>query len=144
MGRTDRSHVGPARSGHLTGPPHRRPRVPDADGRLVVRAWGADFPTGQGFLRPLIDDRVTGSYNFAEVDDAVLRQLIDQAIAESDPYKAAKTYAEINRRLADGAYYLPLLHDRRLIWRGPRLTNVYTTDAYGAYDYVSLGVRGVG
>ncbi|MET9430133.1 ABC transporter substrate-binding protein [Streptomyces sp. NPDC003036] len=111
---------------------------------LVIRGWGADFPTGQGFLRPLIDDRVTGSYNFAEVDDAVLRQLIDQAIAESDPYKAAKTYAEINRRLADAAYYLPLLHDRRLIWRGPRLTNVYTTDAYGAYDYVSLGVRGVG
>ncbi|EXU69300.1 hypothetical protein Z951_05500 [Streptomyces sp. PRh5] len=63
-------------------------------------------------------------------------------IAEQDPEKAGSDYAQINRRISDSAAYLPILFQKSVLWRGSRLTNVYTSDPswQGAYDYVSLGV----
>ncbi|MGW7597908.1 caspase, EACC1-associated type [Streptomyces antimycoticus] len=111
---------------------------------IVVYRWGADFPTGQNFLQPLADSRFiesTGNFNVAELDDPTVDGLFDTAIAEQDPAKAGSDYAQINRRISDSAAYLPLLFQKSVIWRGSRLTNVYTSDSWqGGYDYVSLGV----
>ncbi|GAA2347541.1 caspase, EACC1-associated type [Streptomyces violaceusniger] len=111
---------------------------------IVIYRWGADFPTGQSFLQPVADSRFitsTGNVNVAEVDDPTIDHLFDTAIAEQDPEKAGSDYAQINRRIADSAAYLPILFQKSVLWRGSHLTNVYTSDPWqGAYDYVSLGV----
>ncbi|MBL1117103.1 caspase family protein [Streptomyces sp. 110] len=111
---------------------------------IVVYRWGADFPTGQSFLQPLADSRFiqsTANTNVAELDDPTIDHLFDTAIAEQDTEKAGSDYAQINRRISDSAAYLPILFQKSVLWRGSRLTNVYTSDPWqGGYDYVSLGV----
>ncbi|ARF53870.1 caspase, EACC1-associated type [Streptomyces gilvosporeus] len=122
------------------------PRVVQEKGYGIVLSRGAaDYPTGQSYWKPLVDGRSmtsNGNANMAEVDSGGINALLDEAVAESDPGKAARLYDKINHEVADGAYYLPIVYDKRLSWRGPRLTNVYVSSAYGTYDYVSLGVSG--
>ncbi|MGY0059009.1 caspase, EACC1-associated type [Streptomyces sp. LZ34] len=111
---------------------------------IILGRWLPDFPTGQGFLQPLADGRFivpSGNFNFAQVDDKSINGLFDKAIAEQDPQKAGETYAQINKKVSDTAGYVPLLFQKGYSWRGTRLTNVYTTNAYsGSYDFASLGV----
>ncbi|MFB7514167.1 ABC transporter substrate-binding protein [Streptomyces sp. NPDC056144] len=111
---------------------------------IIIMGWGADFPTGQGFLQPLVDGRFilqSGNNNFSELNDKAVNGLFDQALKETDPEKAGELYKQINQKVTEAAVYLPFTHEKNIIWRGSRLTNVYTADAYnGRYDYASLGV----
>ncbi|MER8047995.1 ABC transporter substrate-binding protein [Streptomyces sp. NPDC094032] len=111
---------------------------------IIIMGWGADFPTGQGFLQPLVDGRFilqSGNNNFSELNDPAVNGLFDQALKETDPTKAGELYKQINTKVSEAAVYLPFTHEKNIIWRGSRLTNVYTADAYnGRYDYASLGV----
>ncbi|MER7956654.1 ABC transporter substrate-binding protein [Streptomyces sp. NPDC096030] len=111
---------------------------------IIIMGWGADFPSGQGFLQPLVDGRFilqSGNNNFSELNDPAVNGLFDQALKETDPTKAGELYKQINTKVSEAAVYLPFTHEKNIIWRSSRLTNVYTADAYnGRYDYASLGV----
>ncbi|MGJ7417542.1 ABC transporter substrate-binding protein [Streptomyces cinereoruber] len=111
---------------------------------IIIMGWGADFPSGQGFLQPLVDGRFilqSGNNNFSELNDKAINGLFDQALKETDPVKAGELYKQINTKVSEAAVYLPFTHEKNIIWRSSRLTNVYTADAYnGRYDYASLGV----
>ncbi|MEU7132521.1 ABC transporter substrate-binding protein [Streptomyces sp. NPDC046261] len=111
---------------------------------IIIFGWGADFPSGQGFLQPLADGRFiqeSGNNNYTELNDPEINKLFDQAIAETDPEKAGKIFQEANKKITEGAWYLPFTYEKNIIWRSSRLTNVYTADSYnGRYDYASLGV----
>ncbi|MFI9205480.1 ABC transporter substrate-binding protein [Streptomyces sp. NPDC053048] len=111
---------------------------------IIIMGWGADFPSGQGFLQPLTDGRFildSGNNNYAEISDPEINKLFDQGIAETDRIKAGKIFQQANKKVTDGGWYLPFVFEKNIIWRSSRLTNVYTTDAYnGRYDYASLGV----
>ncbi|MEX2983761.1 ABC transporter substrate-binding protein [Streptomyces sp. C36] len=111
---------------------------------IIIMGWGADFPSGQGFLQPLTDGRFildSGNNNYGEINDPAINKLYDQAIAETDPAKAGKLFQEANKKVTEGGWYLPFVFEKNIIWRSSRLTNVYTSDAYnGRYDYASLGV----
>ncbi|WP_407288736.1 caspase, EACC1-associated type [Streptomyces sp. BP-8] len=111
---------------------------------IVLDNWSADFPTGQAFWQPLVDSRFilpSGNYNISQVDDPSIDKALDSAIADTRPESAAPLYAMVNRSVAKSAYYLPFVYDKAVTWRSPRLTNVYTSDVYGAYDFASLGVK---
>ncbi|MET9875424.1 ABC transporter substrate-binding protein [Actinacidiphila glaucinigra] len=112
---------------------------------IIIMGWGADFPSGQGFLQPLVDSRFileSGNNNFAEIKDKAIDGLFDQALTQTDANAAAEVYKQINQKVSEGAYYLPFTFEKNIIWRSSRLTNVYTADAYnGRYDYASLGVQ---
>ncbi|GAA3375942.1 ABC transporter substrate-binding protein [Streptomyces sannanensis] len=118
--------------------------VKDKGYGIIIMGWGADFPSGQGFLQPLVDGRFilqSGNNNFSQLNDPAINTLFDQALAETDPNKAGEFYKQINTKVTDAAVYLPFTHEKNIVWRGSRLTNVYTADAYnGRYDYASLGV----
>ncbi|MFF3576132.1 hypothetical protein [Streptomyces mirabilis] len=107
--------------------------------------FAAGFPTGQGFLRSLVDGRFilqTGNNNYSELNDPEINALFDDAIAERDPVKAGTIYQQINRKVSENAVCLPITYEKIMMWRGPRLLNTYTADSYyGRYDYASLGVR---
>ncbi|MEU4210766.1 ABC transporter substrate-binding protein [Streptomyces sp. NPDC026206] len=111
---------------------------------IIIFGWGADFPSGQGFLQPMADGRFiqeSGNNNYTELNDPEINKLFDQAIAETDPEKAGKIFQEANKKVTEGAWYLPFTYEKNIIWRSSRLTNVYTADSYnGRYDYASLGV----
>ncbi|MDX3073111.1 ABC transporter substrate-binding protein [Streptomyces sp. NPDC088354] len=112
---------------------------------IIIMGWGADFPSGQGFLQPLVDSRFileSGNNNFAEIKDKSIDGLFDQALQAPDANAAGELYKQINQKVSEGAYYLPFTFEKNIIWRSSRLTNVYTADTYnGRYDYASLGVQ---
>ncbi|MFC8453713.1 ABC transporter substrate-binding protein [Kitasatospora sp. NPDC057223] len=114
---------------------------------LVVMGWIPDYPTGSAFLQPLTDGRLitaTGNTNYSEINDPEINGLFDRATAEPDPAKAGELYKQINHKVVDGAYFLPLVAEKALAYRNPRLTNVFVNDAFGQTDFQALGLSGGG
>lgn len=110
---------------------------------VMITAWGADYPTGSGFLKPLADSKyilANGNFNRSTIKDPEIDKLFDEAAAQTDPAKAAEFYSQINHKVTEGAYYIPFLFDKALNYRNPRLTNVYVHSAFGQYDFQALGV----
>ena len=111
---------------------------------LIVMGWAADYPNGSGFLQPLTDGRFipqNGNSNYSEINDPEINGWFDAATAAADPAKAADLYKKINHKVIDSGYYLPIVADKALNYRNPRLTNVYTQDALGGeIDFQALGV----
>jgi len=139
--RTEVDEYDGAQATGIVGSPRE---VKKKDYGIIIQGWGSDFPSGQGYGRPLWDGRYilrSGNNNYGMIDDPKINALFSKAVTQLDPHKAAKMYAEINRRVMEGAYYLPFTFEKNLIWRSSRLTNVYTTEYFGRYDYASLGVR---
>ena len=111
---------------------------------LAVAGWGADWPSAYGYLQILVDGRAikqAGNNNYAELDSSEINGLIDQSLKETDPVKAAEIWSQINAKVMDEAVLMPLVYDKALNYRNPRLTNVYISDAFGMVDFVSLGVN---
>ncbi|WP_033339329.1 ABC transporter substrate-binding protein [Catenuloplanes japonicus] len=109
---------------------------------LIISGWAADYPSGAGYLQPLVDSRYilkNGNFNFAEIKDPSIDALFDQA-KTVDPAAAAALYTQINHKVMEGAYILPFVTDKALNYRNPRLTNVYIHQFWGMYDFQALGV----
>ncbi|GAA3344488.1 ABC transporter substrate-binding protein [Amorphoplanes nipponensis] len=110
---------------------------------IIIGGWGADYPTGAGFMQPLSDSRfipANGNYNLPEIKDPSIDALYDQAAGETDPVKAADIYKQINTKVMEGAYYLPFVVDKALNYRNPRLTNVYEHSALSMIDFQAIGL----
>ena len=110
---------------------------------LMLAGWGADFPTGNGFLDVLVDgDKIqpSGNNNYEELNDPAIQDLIKQANAATDPKKAADLWGQINKKVMDTASLVPYVYDKALNYRNPRLTNVYVDPYFGMLDFQALGV----
>jgi peptide/nickel transport system substrate-binding protein len=111
---------------------------------LIVNGWGADFPSMFGFLSQIVDSRVIresgGSSNCSVIIPEV-DQMIDQALLETDPAKAEAIWQQIEKRVMEEAVILPGIWAKALNLRGKGLTNIFVNDAFGQYDYLSLGLQ---
>jgi peptide/nickel transport system substrate-binding protein len=108
---------------------------------LMVYGWGADWPDGFGFLSQITDSRVirdAGNTNLA-VKDPKVDQLIDKAMLETDKAAREKAWVEVDRATMEGAYYVPGIWAKGLLYRPENLTNVFVTDGTQMYDYLALG-----
>ncbi|MEU4062827.1 ABC transporter substrate-binding protein [Streptomyces wedmorensis] len=111
---------------------------------LGVSDWGADYPTEYGFLAPLVDGRQIkpggGNFNFAELDDPVVRRLVDEAQALDDPEARQRIWQRVEETVMERAVILPIAHDRTLHYRHPDVTDVYVHPAFGLYDIQAMGL----
>ncbi|GAA2343322.1 ABC transporter substrate-binding protein [Dactylosporangium salmoneum] len=110
---------------------------------IILSAWSADFPTGYGFYPTLIDGRLilpSGNNNYAELDDPLINQQLDQVRSVGDGTRAAGIWQQINAEVMDNASMVPLTYDKVLNYRNPRLTNVFVNQYYGTWDVTALGV----
>lgn len=130
--------------GKLSGSVTGSPSVVKKKGYgLIIMGWGADYPNGSGYLQPLVDGRYivqNGNFNFSEINDPEINGWFDEAAGLTDPKAAAAIYTKINHKVTDGAYYLPIVADKALNYRNPRLTNVFINEAFGEVDFQALGV----
>ncbi|MEZ7004021.1 ABC transporter substrate-binding protein [Streptomyces sp. AD55] len=112
---------------------------------IIIMGWGPDFPSVQGYGLPLWhSDYILDSANnnFALIKDKEIDGLFADYVTTLDDEGKAKIATEINHKVMEGGYYLPFVFEKFLNWRGSRLANVYTTDAYsGMYDFVNLGLK---
>ncbi|MGH3788253.1 MAG: ABC transporter substrate-binding protein [Pseudonocardiaceae bacterium] len=109
---------------------------------LMVYGWGADWPDGYGFLSQIVDSRVirvTGGNTNLGIKDPAIDQLLDQALVTTDTAAREQIWVDIDRKVMEGAFALPGVWAKGLLYRPPNLTNVFITDGFQMYDYVALG-----
>ena len=110
---------------------------------ILIAGWGADFPTGFGYLAPLADGKFivpNGNFNLPEIDDPAINALFDKGLAETDAKAAGADYGQANQKVMEGFWYLPFVFDKALNYYNPRLTNVYFHQGLAMVDFASLGV----
>jgi peptide/nickel transport system substrate-binding protein len=110
---------------------------------LMVYGWAADWPDGYGFLAQIVDSRTiraAGNTNLGvKVPEA--DKLLDQAVVETDAAKREAIWPQIDRKVMEAAYVLPGVWSKTLLYRPPTMHNVFVSNAYNMYDYLSLGVK---
>jgi peptide/nickel transport system substrate-binding protein len=109
---------------------------------LALYGWAADWPDGFGFLQQIADGRAikqAGNSNISMLNDPQINSLFDQAAASTDANTRNQIYAQIDKIMMDQAVVLPEVYAKSLLYRSPKLTNVYVSAAYGMYDYTQIG-----
>jgi peptide/nickel transport system substrate-binding protein len=111
---------------------------------IMVAGWGADWPSGFGFLSQIADGRAIkpsgGNYNQMELDDPEVNALLDKGIQTADEDERNAIWAEADAKVMESAAILPFVYEKSLLYRPESLTNVFVTLAYGGmYDYTALG-----
>lgn len=111
---------------------------------LAQNGWAADWNDGFGFLSQVVDSRVirpTGGSSNTSVRIPEVDQMLDAAIVEQDKAKREAIWGQIDKRVMEEAVILPGVYAKSLTIRGKGLTNVFISESYGMYDYLSLGVQ---
>ena len=111
---------------------------------ISTNSWGADWNDGFGFLSQIVDSRVireTGGSSNISVRIPDVDKMLDAASVEPDKAKRDKMYGDIDKRVMEEAVIYPGLWAKILMLRGQGVTNVFFSDAYGMYDYLSMGVE---
>ncbi len=109
---------------------------------LAANGWGADWNDGYGFLAQIVDSRVireTGGSSNVSVRIPEVDKMLDEAAVETDNAKREKLYSDIDTKVMEEAVIMPGVWAKSLIIRGKGLTNVFVNQAYGMYDYTSIG-----
>ncbi|MFB7634129.1 ABC transporter substrate-binding protein [Streptomyces sp. NPDC056149] len=112
---------------------------------LMMMQWGADFPTGYGYLQQILHGKAisqSGNSNLSQLDDPEINNLLDTAIANTDQAAREKAYADIDRKAMEQAAIVPLTYFKVLMYRSPKATNLASSSAWsGEYDYLNIGVK---
>jgi len=109
---------------------------------LSDTGWGADYPTINGFWFALADGKAnnpTGSdSNYVDLNDPKVNGFLDQALtAKSDEWD--QIGRQLDDQLMKDAVFVPMFWGKSVYYRNPRLTNVYSTNFFGLYDWVNVG-----
>lgn len=110
---------------------------------LGTNGWAADWPTGYGFLEPMVDGAAiqqSGNINVSQVNDPQINDLWRKVTGIEDPAEREKVYNQIDRRALDLAVLIPNIYVKSMLYRSDKLTNVYFHQGFGMYDYANLGV----
>jgi peptide/nickel transport system substrate-binding protein len=111
---------------------------------LMTNSWGADWNDGFGFLSQIVDGRVireTGGSSNLSVNVPEVNKMIDDAVAETDTAKRDQLWGAIDKRVMEEAVILPGVWAKQVTLRGTQTTNVFVNDAFGQYDYISMGLQ---
>lgn len=110
---------------------------------LMMMQWGADWPTGYGFLQQIAHGKAvsqSGNTNLSELDNPEINKLLDEAIGNTDEAARTKAYAQVDQKIMEQAAIVPLTYFKVLLYRTPHATNLVSTSAFsGQYDYLNVG-----
>jgi peptide/nickel transport system substrate-binding protein len=110
---------------------------------LMMMAWGADWPTGFGFLDQIVNGsaiKPSGGNNLMELDDPKINKALSDGIANTDDAARTKAWGEVDKLVMENASAVPLIYRKNLLYRPASATNVTVTQAYlGMYDYLLIG-----
>jgi peptide/nickel transport system substrate-binding protein len=108
---------------------------------IMDAGWGADFPTTVGFWYSIAHGKArypNGTSNYVNLNDPKVNGLLDQS--NSAPKDQWNTIGrQVDDALMADAVYVPVMWTKSVYWRNARLTNVYSTNFFGLYDWVNIG-----
>ncbi|MFI7366378.1 ABC transporter substrate-binding protein [Streptomyces sp. NPDC050149] len=109
---------------------------------MMMMAWGADWPTGFGFLDQIVNGtaiKPSGGTNLMELNDKGINELLVKGIGTVDTAARNATWGEVDQKVMENASVVPLFYRKNLLYRPDSAANVTVTDAYlGMYDYVLM------
>ncbi|MFJ6747419.1 MULTISPECIES: ABC transporter substrate-binding protein [unclassified Streptomyces] len=109
---------------------------------MMMMAWGADWPTGYGYLESIINGaaiKPSGGNNLMELDDPKINKAMAEGIGTLDDAKREKIWGDVDQMVAENASAVPLFYRKNLLYRPNSAANVTVTEAYlGMYDYVLM------
>jgi peptide/nickel transport system substrate-binding protein len=111
---------------------------------LSFMGWGADWPSGYGFLQQILDGRAikaSGNSNLSQLNDPAINTLFDQSLTVTDIDARNKIWTQVDQKAMEAAAILPVVYDKALLYRNPEATNVFVHPAYGMYSYAAIGVK---
>jgi peptide/nickel transport system substrate-binding protein len=111
---------------------------------LAVGGWAPDWPDGYGMLYYLTAGpaiQAAGNTNVGELNDPVVNNLFDKAVATADPAARNQIWSQIDRQVMSDAVILPGVYAKSLLYRNPNLTNVFVQSYYAMYNYSTLGLK---
>ncbi|AWE52554.1 ABC transporter substrate-binding protein [Streptomyces nigra] len=110
---------------------------------LHMMQWGADWPSGYGFLQQILhSDAIgeSGNTNLSQLDNKDVDSLLEKAIASEDQGERDGLYAQIDKKAMEEAALVPLTYFKVLLYRPAGFTNLVSTAAFsGQYDYLNIG-----
>jgi peptide/nickel transport system substrate-binding protein len=112
---------------------------------LCMGGWGPDFPTAFGWGDSIENGNAilpAGNSNISELNDPVVNA--DFAKVESPGLTQAARNAlahQIDLQVMKDAAFMPEVYAKALLYRSPKLTNVYVQGYYGMYNYAVLGLK---
>jgi peptide/nickel transport system substrate-binding protein len=110
---------------------------------IALTGWGADWPSGFGFLAQVVDGRSikpAGNTNIQMTNDPQINSMLDAAAKNPDTNARSQIYTQIDQNIMQNAEILPEVYAKALLYRNPKVTNVYVSQAYGMYDYTQMGL----
>jgi peptide/nickel transport system substrate-binding protein len=109
---------------------------------IATYGWAADWPTGYGYLEPLTDGAAivsSGNSNVSMLNDPAINQLWKQVVTTQDESQRNAIYNQVDQKVLEQAAIMPNVYAKSLIYRSPKLTNVFFQEQWGMYDYATLG-----
>ncbi|MFF3415758.1 ABC transporter substrate-binding protein [Streptomyces sp. NPDC002698] len=110
---------------------------------LIMMQWGADWPSGYGFLQQILNGSAigaSGNTNLSQYDNKDVNALLEKAIGTQDNAARNALYTEIDKKTMDDAVLVPLTYFKVLLARPQYATNLVSTAAFsGQYDYLNIG-----
>ncbi|WP_406502104.1 ABC transporter substrate-binding protein [Streptomyces sp. NBC_00500] len=110
---------------------------------LIMMQWGADWPSGYGFLQQILNGSAigdSGNTNLSQYDNKDVNALLEKAIGTEDTTARNSLYTQIDKQTMDDAVLVPLTYFKVLLARPTTYTNLVSTAAFsGQYDYLNIG-----
>jgi peptide/nickel transport system substrate-binding protein len=110
---------------------------------IAITGWGADWPSGFGFLSQVVDGRsikAAGNTNIQMTNDPQINAMLDAAAKNPDTNARTQIYTQIDQKVMSQAEILPIVYEKALLYRAPNVTNVFVDQAYGQYNYAVMGL----
>ncbi|WP_066945611.1 ABC transporter substrate-binding protein [Streptomyces lushanensis] len=109
---------------------------------LMMMAWGADWPSGFGFLDQIVNGaaiKPSGGTNLMELNDPKINKALSEGIGTVDPAERTAAWGNVDQLVMENASVVPLFYRKNLLYRPESAGNVTVTEAYlGMYDYTLL------
>ena len=106
--------------------------------------WGPDYPDGTGYLLNMVGSSgvalTGGATNLSYWSDSTFDSMMKKALTISDPTQRNAEYAAADKYAMDQAILVPLQYNTTLEIHSSNATNVTFSEAYGMYDFSTIGV----
>jgi peptide/nickel transport system substrate-binding protein len=111
---------------------------------LLAGGWGPDWPDAYGWGWALFDSKAivpAGNANISELADPNIDKWFLQ-MEEATSTSARNSFSQkIDMQVMKDAALLPAVYSKALLYRNPKLTNVYVQSYYGMYNYGVMGIK---
>jgi|SRR5216683_427234 len=111
---------------------------------LMMYGWGPDWPAGFGFLNAIVNGAAitpAGNSNLEELNDPAINSELNNVMAINSISGRSQVYSQIDRQVMQDAVFLPIVNLKSLLYRNPRLSNVFYNAALLMYDYSQIGLK---